>query len=485
MLRVYRFISQLHENPRLIGFASTRAGQFLVWLTATLLLSPNRRVALLVSPVLGLLFMFPARRRTILALGALAAFFKIGSDRGLAEPLPLAIGLATVLMSSYCYFILASRYRNLPGIVQRFPMAIAHLPTLILIGVLWFRWVGVGPRELSPPLAAALSLLPFLMWRWSYLLFSGRRGHVEGTRFRDHIFYLLPSFGGSNVPFGKGYDYLSGHVADDRNAIARSQLAGLKLLVLVILWRFVKRMLEAAAYGTHNAKINYFLGGWDMGLVPLVTQLASDSPGDVSLAVGLAMILLSLFEHVLFIAIFGHLIIGCLRLFGFNVFRNTYKPLLAESLVEYWNRFYYYFKELLVEFFFYPAFLAAARLPATMRIFVSIMAAAFLGNFYYHFIRDMRLYLESPGEDIIAMLLPWLLYAFFLGIGIFVSMVREKKRRRNKLSHRSAGARALVRVRRILGVWAFYGFLLIWIAGPPSITIGSRWQFLQALIPIH
>jgi hypothetical protein len=484
VLRVYRFISQLHENPGLIGFASTRAGQFLVWLTATLLLLPNRRVVLLVSPILGLLFLFPTRHRIILALGALAAFFKIAGDRGLAEPLPLAIGFAIVLMSSYLYFLLASRYRSLPGFVQRYPMAIAHLPTLILIGVLWCRWAGTGPRELSPQLAAALSLAPYLMWRWSYLLFSGRSGQVEGSRFRDHIIYLLPSFGGSNVPFGKGYDYLYAHTADDRNAMARSRLAGLKLLVLVVLWRFVKRLLEAAAYGTHNAKINYFLGGWDMGLVPLATQLASDSPGDVAMGTGLAMILLSLFEHVLFIAIFGHLIIGCLRLFGFNVFRNTYKPLLAESLVEYWNRFYYYFKELLVTFFFYPTFLVAKRLPATARVFVSIMAAAFLGNFYYHVTRDMRLYLESPGEDIIAMLLPWLLYAFFLGIGIFISMIREKKRRRNKSSRRSGGAQILIRVRRILGVWAFYGFLLVWIAGPPSITVGSRWQFLQALIPI-
>jgi hypothetical protein len=42
----------------------------------------------------------------------------------------------------------------------------------------------------------------------------------------------------------------------------------------------------------------------------------------------------------------GHMIIGTLRLFGFNVFRNTYKPLLSESILEFWNRYYYYFKEL-------------------------------------------------------------------------------------------------------------------------------------------
>ncbi|MEF8725082.1 hypothetical protein [Candidatus Accumulibacter phosphatis] len=40
------------------------------------------------------------------------------------------------------------------------------------------------------------------------------------------------------------------------------------------------------------------------------------------------------------------MIIGTLRLFGFNVFRNTYKPLPPESILEFWNRYYYYLKEL-------------------------------------------------------------------------------------------------------------------------------------------
>jgi hypothetical protein len=457
----------------------------LVWVAATLMLLPKRRVVLLVSPVLALLLLFPKRRKAILALGALAAYFTIVGRRGLTEPMPLMIGLALVLASSYCYFLLAMRYRSLPSIVQRFPLAFAHFPTLLLIGILWWRRAGDGPFELAPWLVTALVVMTFLMWRWTYLLFSGRRGHVEGTRFRDHIFYILPSFGGTGVPYGKGYDYLSRCAPGDRLENSRSQLAGLKLLVLVILWRFVRRVIDVAAFGSHNARISYVLGDWDLGLLPLASQLASEAPGDVSVPAGWAMILAALFIHVLSLAANGHLIVGSLRLFGYNVFRNTYKPLLAESLVEYWNRFYYYFKELLVEFFFYPTFLACARLPATMRIFVSIMAAAFLGNFYYHFVRDTEFYLKTPGEDVVPMLLPWIFYAFMLGSGIFVSMLRERKRRRCQPPDRSDATRILVRVRRILGVWLFYGFLLIWIAGPPSITFGKRFEFLLALLAIH
>ena len=484
-MRVYRFFSQLHEHPRLIEFASTPAGRILVWLAATLLLLPKRPVALLVSPILALLLLFPERRKGILVLGSFVAYFKIASDSGLSEPIPLLIGLVLVLVFSYGLFLLAARYRRLPSVVQRFPLAFTHLPILLFIAFLWWQRSGVEVFDLDSRLAACLSLMSFLMWRWTYLLFSGRRGHVSGTGFFDHIFYLLPSFGGTNVPFGKGYESLSSREPRDRLENSRSQLAGLKLLVLVILWRIVKRAVGAVAYGTPNSRISNLLGGWDLGLVPLATQLAGEMPGDVSVLAGWAMLLAALFQSVLSLAIFGHLIIGCLRLFGFNVFRNTYKPLLAESLVEYWNRFYYYFKELLVEFFFYPTFLACARLPATMRIFVSIMAAAFLGNFYYHFVRDMELYLEASGDDVVAMLLPWIFYAVTLGMGIFVSMLRERKRRRHRHPDRSTAARLLVSLRRILGVWIFYGFLLIWISGPPTITFGKRFEFLQALLAIH
>ena len=399
--------------------------------------------------------------------------------------MPFMIGLILTLAFSYCYFQIAKQYRNLPSIVQRFPLACAHFPALLLIGILWWRRAGGEPLELAPWLVTALVVMPFLMWRWTYLLFSGRRGHLTGTRFVDHIFYILPSFGGSNVPFGKGHDYLSRCASGNRLENSRSQLAGLKLLILVILWRFVRRVIDSVAHGSHHAKISYVLGDWNLGLVPLASQIASETPGDVSVAAGWAMILTSLFVQVLSLAIWGHLVVGCLRLFGYNVFRNTYKPLLAESLVEFWNRFYHYFKELLVEFFFYPTFLACVRLPATMRIFVSIMAAAFLGNFYFHFVRDTEFYLMASGEVVLPMLLPWFFYAFTLGCGIFVSMLRERNRRRCRPPDISTTARILLRLRRILGVWLFYGFLRVWIAGPPSITFENRFEFLMALLAIH
>ena len=91
------------------------------------------------------------------------------------------------------------------------------------------------------------------------------------------------------------------------------------------------------------------------------------------------------------LAVKGHLIVGFLRLYGFNVFRNTYKPLLAESIVEFWNRYYYYFKELLVTFFFMPTFTGPAkrlRHWPRLRLLAAVFAAAFVGNVYYHVIKE-------------------------------------------------------------------------------------------------
>ena len=115
------------------------------------------------------------------------------------------------------------------------------------------------------------------------------------------------------------------------------------------------------------------------------------------------------------------MIVGCIRLLGFNVFRNTYKPLLAESIVEFWNRYYYYFKELLVEFFFYPTYLRSSWARPGIRMFLAVFAAAFIGNMYYHVLGspetvlsfDLAGFLEAMGPKLRILLSPRTRYLDF------------------------------------------------------------------------
>jgi D-alanyl-lipoteichoic acid acyltransferase DltB (MBOAT superfamily) len=184
---------------------------------------------------------------------------------------------------------------------------------------------------------------------------------------------------------------------------------------------------------------------------------------------------------VLKLAARGHEIVGILRLFGFNVFRNTYKPLLAPSIVEFWNRYYYYFKELLVEFFFFPTYVRRFRRSPRLRIFAATLAAAGFGNLYYHVLQHDAFMLTLEWAAIGSWLLSRGFYCLLLSVGIYVSMRREQGRRGTTAA---APVPVLTQVRRVAGVWTFFALISIWsddnVAG-----FGQRVSFFLALFGVR
>jgi hypothetical protein len=59
--------------------------------------------------------------------------------------------------------------------------------------------------------------------------------------------------------------------------------------------------------------------------------------------------------------------------------------------MDYFNRFHYYFKELLVDFFFIPTFFKMFRNYPRLRMFFATFMAAGVGNAIWHFSRDINL----------------------------------------------------------------------------------------------
>src|SRR6202790_3933785 len=98
-----------------------------------------------------------------------------------------------------------------------------------------------------------------------------------------------------------------------------------------------------------------------------------------------ASLVTAFLEEVFYISVWGHRIVACCRMAGFNALRNTYRPLSSRTVAEFFNRYYFYFKELLVDFFFYPVFLRYFKKNYKLRVVVSIFAAACFGNALYHF----------------------------------------------------------------------------------------------------
>ena len=451
-----RRLSQLHEDPAVIA-------RWQAW----------------TRPVLSR--MTPGRRRAVLALAALYSvgwqpLQEVKPTGMLKSPDALPAVVAVVLL---CFalvlvvYLAACRFPALPAAVRARPQLWLHgcFWTLVLLHRLAPGPSGVAALAFS----GVVITLPFLLWRLGYLLKSGQRGHLSGTRFSDHLIYLYPSYGGPNTPYGKGLDYLARHEAHSQEDLARSQLAGLKLVVLAWIWSRALDLMRGLVYAEPGGT----LSAHGLGVARLGALLPAG--GQAAWAAAWAAVYGELVWEVLKLAAQGHAIVGILRFFGFNVFRNTYRPLLAPSVVEFWNRYYYYFKELMVDFFFFPTYIRRFRQHPRLRIFAATLAAAGFGNLYYHVLKNDAFLLALDWVGF----LPWLglraFYCLALSLGIYVSMVREQRRRGARTGPPVSLA---TRVRRIAGVWTFYGLIAIWGADSTA-TFQQRVDFFLSLFGLR
>ena len=433
-----RQLTQFHENPAVIAWWRARMGRALGWQT-------------------------PTRRRTILAFSSCVAGviipFSILTERKVMSARSDGLAMVAVILALFAFLWLAyraaARFSALPAMARRHPQLALHLLYWSFLVVLWNTAPSAGPWRAV--LLGVAVVFPFLLWRCGYLLLSGQHGRVAGTRFRDHLIYLWPAYGGNNTPYGKGLDYLSRSEAKTEEELARSQLSGIRLLLLAALWGATLFLLEGMVYGTGN-RLTALIGGHTIG-IPALGDLVAQG-GEAPRGMAWASIYCELVKQVLRHAAGSHGIIAILRFFGFNVFRNTYKPLLAESVTEFWNRYYYYFKELLVSFFFLPTFTGLGRRLRkwpNLRLFVAVFAAAFVGNVYYHWLRMAVPLAQGNVLDSLYSLDSRMFYCLLLAIGIFVSMLREQRR----LGQAPAPGRTR-RILRIFGVWTFFGLIFIW-----------------------
>ncbi len=448
-----RRVRSFHEDPVLIGWWAARVERASAWVA-----SPRRRLALSLGGIALLLHALATRR------------FGRGVRLELSPALRLAIAAPVILaLFSLCY-LAAVCYERLPAAIRRRPQVALHALVWGVLAALWVTFAGDAVWRQALILLALFA--PLVLWRCGYLLKSGQRGKAKGTAPSDHLFYLWPVWGGTATPYGKGLDYLERCDAQSPEAFARSQLAGLKLILLAGLCQAGLYVMSAVVYGRPGTAA--LLGGGSLGISRL-GDLVGDGPG-VSLPAAWASLYCALVWETLKLSVDGHWYIGLLRLCGFNVFRNTYKPLLAESVVEFWNRYYYYFKELLVEFFFYPTF-SRCRVRPWLRTLLAVFAAAFAGNLYYHLIARPDVFAAGGAAALWDRLSPRVVYCCLLAAGIYVSMLREQRRRGRPGAARPGTAR---RLWRIGGVWTFYSLIHLWNVEGPA-TVGERFEFMLGL----
>jgi hypothetical protein len=308
----------------------------------------------------------------------------------------------------------------------------------------------------------------------------------------------MPFWSPSILPYPKGSGYLQRIEAKTSEEFAICQIKGLKLLIWALWLKLFAVIIEITLYGYGELLQGRLQFKRELGMVQLFfdgnylsnlfTLPFSGLLPRYETALNLAangsplpwhtnwFILVADFLYILlFVAMTTHVIIATIRMCGFKALRNTYRPLASKTIAEFWNRYFYYFKELLVEFFFYPAFFRYFKNRPLLRTYVATMAAAFLGNFLFHFMRDIWYVVELGFFEAMFAFHSYFAYCFVLGNVIFLSQWRQ-----GKINQRASGpvSRFFAPV-RVLG---FYCLLSIFIDDRRE-SISDNISFLLSLLP--
>jgi hypothetical protein len=403
---------------------------------------------LLITVSLGVITFLPGSRRILLALGTLAV---------------------TAVQSRSLYFVLVVAFGLLLFWCARtWPQSnFGKKPVaFLLFGYTFFILVCCAIPQSSGsflPAWNAVRLVGRYIWFIGYALMDRTASPRKDLPLEAGA--LHPFWGSTNTPFPKGAAYLRRVEAHDAEQLAVTQLKGLKLLAwalgLVILhhvWMFcfhtylgIPLASEALAMSVRRTPCPWYVC-WESQV-------------------------LSFFESLLELSILGHRIIACCRVAGFNALRNTYRPLSSLTIVEFFNRFYYYFKELLVDFFFYPTFLRYFKRHRRLRLVAATFAAAGFGNMFYHFTLDASMVSRVGLMEACVNFQVFAFYCLVLATALSIS----------QLWPRSVPRTDFLRGRLLRAAWVvlFYCVLDIFGSTQRNYPLTEHFRFLGHLFGIH
>jgi len=464
----FRLIPSLEKSPAFVALSKRPAGQWALLAAFTLLLSPLNQEWLLIGAFLALTTAFPEdRRRVVSACGVAIALARpnwldipllnrIAAQERLPQlhPAILAPVIAAVFLLLAALAALAFRYPR--ALVARRPVIAAVLSYGSLAVV-----VSKAPLTGWTRVAAWIVVLTMarMLWFFCYTLTdreSRDRDSVALQAGRWRPAWMAGT--GSITPFAKGGAYLRRIEAQNADELAVTQIKGMKLLLWALILDGGLLCFQYVVYA--RLGIPQFEAAFDRSVTG---QPFSWYWNCLSLVA-------AFFAAMLQMSVWGHQIIACVRMAGFRALRNTYRPLESRTLAEFWNRYYFYFKELLVDMFFYPTYLRYFKKHPRFRMAAATMMAACVGNAIYHFLRDISLVAELGWWRAIAGFQTYLFYSFVLGAGISISQWRGKRK--------DAQGRSWLRRRFVpaLSVAGFYCFLHVF--DDTNRTYGLREHFV-------
>ncbi len=419
----WRVIPPIDQDPRWVAYVQRSPGRLLLFFAVTILaaLLNLLGVNFFIAPLAVACAYAEQHRRILIPLATLLLLYHNGFwvDVGLVERVAEQEGVANQISQAMLYAGMLALVFLLCSCLLIFWHRIVAIPlfrrsTLCLI-LLFLGLVLVAQSPIAAGLPRVLLwsfLMTFLPYLWFLAYALAGVGSRERPAFWQHLGVFHPFWGSTLTPFGKGLSYLQKFEAKTPEELAVTQLKGLKLAA----WTF----LLAGGLRCFGTLIHGYLDlpGFDDTFLHHVA--GTRYPRYICWASLLAYFV----EDVLSMSVFGGAIIATARMAGFRLLRNTWRPLEATTLAEFWNRYYFYYKELLVDHFFYPAFLRYFRKHRRLRIFFATFSAACVGNLIFHFIRDVHFVADMGLRKAVTGELSHAFYTVVLAIGVGLSQMR-------------------------------------------------------------
>jgi hypothetical protein len=465
----------IDERGAFITYAQTRAGRMLLLLAAMAAVMPHFGIwtgALAAAAAMGAVA-WPARRTAILFAATwlsaclntlLGEVDTLANIRAVLAQEGMAASLGPVLAMTFLFALFIASFAVLRHVRQAPQSLFARRPLLLMLvaEALLCTAGGVGLLHGWPRVLVWSAVFAFTPYLW-FLPFA-----IADLRSRTpspltlQMAVLRPYWSPAYLPFGKGAAFLRKHLSTTPQELAVTQLKAIKLLVWANLLFVLLALLgwlfdERIAVPDVEDAINAFLAGQPY---PRARAWAA--------------IVLAAARYALQVAAWAHLFIGIARLAGYRLPRGSWRPLEARTLMDYFNRFHYYFKELLVDLFFMPTFFRVFKNHPRLRMFFATFMAAGVGNALWHFTRNIDVVASAGLPAALASYTSYLFYAALLAVGVGLSQVRANMGLR-------PAATPLARVTSFLFVWSFVIGIHVFGDGSRIHTLTERLQFMAAL----
>lgn len=192
------------------------------------------------------------------------------------------------------------------------------------------------------------------------------------------------------------------------------------------LWLFV----AAAAFGYLRVLYVPIIGEEEK------TSLLMIQPALIALHSGKSLSALDLWRAVLtdfwiyFIWLMwtGLTAVATMRLAGFHVFRNTYRLYESKTFSEFFERYQYFYKELVFSIAFWPSFVRLRSIGLRWRVALSLFVSVGIYNTYLNLVfrwtKTVFLDFDGAAQKILTFSLNYLIYATMLAALIYPSMLR-------------------------------------------------------------